>query len=500
MTAPLPSRWCAPWHHAAALPRALWLPGITCSEGTPALRLQHLRVWLDALDAGRLPPPEADFGAPDATDALRGVAGELELPALARGIPAIGEQVLRTLLWHLDRIADLQGPGGPAATRAEAIALTTADFRAAWQQQRVTLEPELRWLRQWADTGALRWDQLQGQLHRREWQAARRAAQRLQQLPELVALLRRLGRREAAAEPPRAATPRAEGGSARVPLAPVHTVLPGAPGEITGIRFSARIEQMLAAEAVALRHPVLRRLWRARQAEGRLLAHDTAAEVIDWRPDPTAMAHAPRQAPQREPLQRGPIVLCLDTSGSMRGAPEQIAKAVAIAALQVARDQRRGCRLIAFGGPGEVIERDLHDDLAAVLDLMGQAFDGGTDLQTPIERAVAAIDGGEGEGAGWHGADLLIVSDGEFGCRRTTLEALDAARARHGLFVQGVLVGDRETMGLLEVCDHIHWVRDWRRFAEGDAASGYSPVHSKSLTALYFPGALSAQAARHGRR
>jgi len=66
--------------------------------------------------------------------------------------------------------------------------------------------------------------------------------------------------------------------------------------------------------------------------------------------------------------------------------------------------------------------------------------------------------------------------------------------------VQGVLVGDRETMGLLEVCDHIHWVRDWRRLDErehGRAPGGFSPVHSKSLTALYFPNALSARAARH---
>jgi hypothetical protein len=66
--------------------------------------------------------------------------------------------------------------------------------------------------------------------------------------------------------------------------------------------------------------------------------------------------------------------------------------------------------------------------------------------------------------------------------------------------VQGVLVGDRETIGMLEVCDAIHWVRDWRRHAEDAAFAGkdFSPVHSKSLTALYFPNALSGRAARHG--
>jgi hypothetical protein len=82
-----------------------------------------------------------------------------------------------------------------------------------------------------------------------------------------------------------------------------------------------------------------------------------------------------------------------------------------------------------------------------------------------------------------------------------TLQRLEQAQRRFGLRVQGVLVGDRETMGLLEVCDDIHWVRDWRRYAdaaEGGDGRGFSPVHSKSLTALYFPNALSQRAARHG--
>ena len=96
---------------------------------------------------------------------------------------------------------------------------------------------------------------------------------------------------------------------------------------------------------------------------------------------------------------------------------------------------------------------------------------------------------------------MLIVSDGEFGCTGTTLERLDEARTQFGLRVQGILVGDRETMGLLEVCDEIFWLRDWRRF-EGDSPQreGFVPVHTASLTALYFPNALSSRASRHIKR
>jgi hypothetical protein len=53
----------------------------------------------------------------------------------------------------------------------------------------------------------------------------------------------------------------------------------------------------------------------------------------------------------------------------------------------------------------------------------------------------------------------------------------------------------------LEVCDAIHWEREWRRFGRGSGAHWdarhFSPVHSRSLTALYFPNALSSRAARH---
>ena len=150
---------------------------------------------------------------------------------------------------------------------------------------------------------------------------------------------------------------------------------------------------------------------------------------------------------------------------------------------------------MAFGGPGELVERELgahRDGLRALLDLMGQGFDGGTDVQTPIERAIALV-----RSARWRSADLLIVSDGEFGCTAATLAQLDAARAELGLRVQGILVGDRETLGLLDICDHIFWLRDWRRF-EGTVPQreGFVPVHSPSLTALYFPNALSERAAR----
>ncbi len=495
MAAP-PAPLDAPFDRLHALPRSLWLPALVSAVGGAGQRLDDSRRWHAALAAGTLPPLTADFGAADACGALRDDVARLGLPALCGGAPALADQVLRTLLWHFDRLIDLQ----PRCTRAEAIAQISAEFSAAWQQQRGDWDAVQRLLHGLGDLGHLRWDQLRGRLTRREWHEAQRISDKLQALPELVALIRRLGRRQPGAAPPVAAPQAAERAQPPVTgVRVVQTLLPDAPGELRGIRHSDRIAQMLGSEAAMLLHPVLHKLWRARRAEARLLTYDSQAVLRDLRADPHAPPrHAAPPAPP-QPRERGPIIVCLDTSGSMRGAPETLAKAVALQALRTAHAERRGCRLIAFGGADEIIERELGldaDGLDALLALIGQSFDGGTDLQLPLDRALACV-----QRADWSSADLLLVSDGEFGCTPATLARLDDARARCGLRVQGVLVGDRETLGLLEVCDDIHWLRDWRAHGDGPRPpGGFSPVHSRSLTALYFPGALSARAARHVRR
>ena len=84
-------------------------------------------------------------------------------------------------------------------------------------------------------------------------------------------------------------------------------------------------------------------------------------------------------------------------------------------------------------------------------------------------------------------ADLLIASDGEFGATPALAARLDAVKRDLGLRVQGVLIGDRETVGFLEVADNIFPIRDWRRYGGSNADP---PIPSHRLTAMYFPGAL----------
>jgi uncharacterized protein with von Willebrand factor type A (vWA) domain len=94
-----------------------------------------------------------------------------------------------------------------------------------------------------------------------------------------------------------------------------------------------------------LRHPVLKKLWRARRAEARLLSYDSSAVLTTGGPTRWRRRARHDGAAQPEALERGPIIVCLDTSGSMRGAPETIAKAVVLAG--AAHRPRRAARLPA---------------------------------------------------------------------------------------------------------------------------------------------------------
>ncbi len=477
----------APFHLLAGMARELWMPALVCSSGASAQRLRDVPLWESALHCGRLPDAACDFGDPAACGALRQSVAELGLCELALGSAAMARQVVRAMLWHLDRLVDR-----PACeSRAAAIGRMLQSFAAEWTQQRQGWEEVLSLFRSLGDLADLRWDDLRGRLNRREWHEARRIGELLAQLGELASFIDRIGRAERLDDLPPSSRPQPQADRPR-PMAAVAvtTHLADQPSEVRGVKRSGLISRMLASEAALIRHPTLRRLWRARFAEQQLFCYEDAAILTEWRlqPDATRVTLA---AVRSEPLGRGPMIVCLDTSGSMRGAPENVAKACVLQALRSAHAAPRACCLLAFGGAGELLEQRLalsSDGLQVLLDLMGQGFDGGTDVQTPLERAITLVRTND-----FALADILIVSDGEFGLTPATLALLRACKAELGLRVHAILIGDRETIGLLEVSDQIHWVRAWRRYATQtkDAyADGFSPVHSRSLTAMYFPNAI----------
>ena len=479
------------------LDRALWLPALVNSHGRLFDRLAWLERAVRALEEGDNP-----LGPDHAVEAWPGRAvarafgaaiDRLGLPRLMAGQPDWLIQILRSLLWHLDQLARLTEKQGEHA----ALAALADAFADQWDIERSDLEQILAVFHSLDGLASVaRWSEVRGVLHGAGWAQVLAAHAAMRELPALSQRIQRLGRSRASDEARRRPQPTiAPDARQRLDSWRWQTVsLAGDTGEPDGIHRAAALERVMASELAQWRRDCgnvrqnhrLRRIFAARLSERALLARSQREwdEIrvrvpIESVADQTRFTEQPR-------LESGPIIVCLDTSSSMAGAAEQVAKAIALEAMRAARAARRGCLVYAFGGAGEVHRTRLDEDaqgLVALAQLLAVSFHGGTDIAQPIEAALTDV-----REAAWREADLLIVSDGEFGVTSDVLAAIRQARAALGLRVQGILIGDRETIGLRELCDDIEWVADWRRFGSGSAHVG-SPVHDRALTRLFFPAA-----------
>jgi len=114
------------------------------------------------------------------------------------------------------------------------------------------------------------------------------------------------------------------------------------------------------------------------------------------------------EAPEKT---RGPIVICLDSSGSMRGAPEIWSKAIFLAVASIAKKQKRDLQVIHFGGEVKRIYNfidGVFDPLKVIECAEYFAHDGGTNFDDPLDVAFTIIK----QHKNMKEADILFITDG----------------------------------------------------------------------------------------
>jgi len=217
-------------------------------------------------------------------------------------------------------------------------------------------------------------------------------------------------------------------------------VKPGV-GEIHGIDLGADLSRLLPSELAALRHPRLRLLLLSRLMQRKALCYGMQG---------------------KEPMARGPIIVLLDESGSMRSGGKDIwAKAVCLALLATATRQKRDWHLVSFNG-AIIRETAIAARRATMADIQ-KALDhrcaGGTDFNAPIFRAVELL---------WHSptmkkADVVIISDGEADLNPETIEVAKNLTRTEGVSFFCVGVGpdsDTELQSLAPIATSLVRVRD----------------------------------------
>lgn len=172
--------------------------------------------------------------------------------------------------------------------------------------------------------------------------------------------------------------------------------------EVDGIKISDDLNMLLPSEIVLLNEPVTESLFYHKYSCKQLQSFASKPTSIKREKTEKKRSHHPR-------LQEGPIIVSIDTSGSMEGKPEEIAKSLLVQILQMAKKKKRKCFLITFSVHTKLLEISKPGHWHKVKEFLSRTFTGGTDGEQMLKDIITALNTKD-----YSMADALIISDFEF--------------------------------------------------------------------------------------
>ena len=157
--------------------------------------------------------------------------------------------------------------------------------------------------------------------------------------------------------------------------------------------------------------------------------------------------------PERKPeSSQGPFIICVDTSGSMQGRREILAKSAVLAIARLTEPTCRKCYVINFAEDIRcLLIKDLKADLPLLAEFLNQRVDGGTDVAPAVREALQLI-----RTNGWKRSDVVLISDFEMPPPTDELlESVRQAKLRESSFY-GVVFGSVPETEYLGLCDR-YW-------------------------------------------
>lgn len=152
--------------------------------------------------------------------------------------------------------------------------------------------------------------------------------------------------------------------------------------------LSDDLPNLMAHEKIALRHPTLKKDFKARLINQELECYDTEGEETEC---------------------KGPVVFCKDTSYSMHGVPDTWCSALYLTMASRMCRKHRESVLINFSSPGQLRCTEFHrgESFAKYIDEASYMFGGGTCFETPLTKALEYI-----EMSRYDKADIVFMTDG----------------------------------------------------------------------------------------
>lgn len=197
--------------------------------------------------------------------------------------------------------------------------------------------------------------------------------------------------------------------------------------DIVGIGMGNDIKLALPSELVCLTSPLLETVFWKKWADSQLqLFHRRSVLPV----------RSARQGTKERTAQGGAMIVCVDTSGSMFGRKEQIAKGMAWKLLKMARKQKRPLFLITFSVRVRCVDATRLLPGEFYRNFLGITFSGGTSCLHVLSKALEVL---RTERFSW--ADVLFISDFEFDKCPGKLQKVIAEAQRNGTAFYGLQFG-----------------------------------------------------------
>jgi uncharacterized protein with von Willebrand factor type A (vWA) domain len=205
--------------------------------------------------------------------------------------------------------------------------------------------------------------------------------------------------------------------------------------EIHNVGIGNDLSRVLPIELAQLRNPVARAEFKRKFVEGKLMQYELKGT---------------------EKQGKGPIVVCVDNSGSMSGDRETWSKAVALALLEIATMHKREFACIHFGGPLDALEiieiepgeKDILSKAVKVAEFFLNA--GGTAFEPALSQALELI-----SKQSFKKAEVVFITDGNAPIGPKFLSGFLDSKKSKEFRVFGVLIQSHNTETLKKFSDEI---------------------------------------------
>lgn len=219
-------------------------------------------------------------------------------------------------------------------------------------------------------------------------------------------------------------------------------------GQISGIRLSGEISSALPSALAMSANPKTKLYFNLQVTEKKLPSYSYTNRQKFYREE-----HGTEEieVPIKEKEQKGPVIICVDTSGSMNGTPERVAKTITFALAKKCLEEDRKCYLISFSTGIEVQDLSEFEKGNGLLELakfLRKSFNGGTDAEPALRHSLTLL-----QRNGWKNADVLVVSDMVMGNLSESVKAsIKSQQAKETKFYS-LLVGNSGNKNVIEVFD-----------------------------------------------